>query len=235
MTWAPEAYFDTSLNAYVVYWASALYAEDDPDHTGSSYNRMMYATTTNFVTFSEAKVWQDSGASRIDSTVIKVDNTYYRFTKDEGAVTGCTDIIQESSPDLLAQVNGWTTIASCIGKNAGLQAVEGPTAFKSNPGDVNGDVFYLFVDEYGGRGYVPLQTANIAQPNWQVPSTYNLPKSPRHGTVLPITATELQRLTSSTLKKREDKLFPGYNADPNIAVFGCEYYLYPTTDGKSSE
>jgi beta-xylosidase len=30
---------------------------------------------------------------------------------------------------------------------------------------------------------------------------------------------------------RESKLIPGLYADPNIAVFGCEYYLYATTDG----
>lgn len=26
-------------------------------------------------------------------------------------------------------------------------------------------------------------------------------------------------------------VLPGYNADPNIAVFNCKYYIYPTTDG----
>ncbi|CAK4030429.1 glycoside hydrolase family 43 [Lecanosticta acicola] len=199
MTWAPEAHYDTAIDQYVVYWSSALYAEDDPGHTGTSYNRMLYATTTDFVTFSKPQIWQDSGLSRIDSTVLQVDDTYYRFTKDEGgAATGCTDIIQESSQDLLAQVKGWKTVASCIGKKAGLKAVEGPTSFKSNPGDVHGDHYYLFVDEYGGRGYIPLQTANISQPDWQVPSAYKLPARPRHGTVLPITAAELLRLQKAS-------------------------------------
>ncbi|WP_435338033.1 hypothetical protein, partial [Acinetobacter sp. LH3_13] len=79
--------------------------------------------------------------------------------------------------------------ASCIGKKAGTGAVEGPSIFKSNPGDVNGDKYYLFVDEYGGRGYIPLATTDIANPNWQVPASYKLPSSPRHGTVMPVTAT----------------------------------------------
>lgn len=230
-TWAPEAHWDEEIGAYAVYWASSLYAEDDPDHTGGSYHRMLYATTQDFATFSEPQIWQDAGTSRIDSTVLQVDDTYYRFTKDEGAVTGCTDIIQESSQDLLAQLDGWQNIDQCIGRDAGTSAIEGPTSFKSNPGDVNGDKFYLFVDEYGGRGYIPLETADISAPNWQVSASYSLPTSPRHGAVLPITAEELQRLTTSQLKKRESALIPGLYADPNIAVFGCEYYLYPTTDG----
>jgi hypothetical protein len=214
-TWAPEAYYDQDLGAYVVFWASSLYAETDTNHTGNSYSRMLYTTTQDFVTFAEPEIWQDSGTARIDSTVLKSGKTYYRFTKDEGAVTGCTDIIQESSEDLLAQLNGWVTVASCIGRNAGTKAIEGPTSFRANPGDVNGDKFYLFVDEYGDRGYIPLETADIAKPNWKVSSNFKLPTSPRHGTVLPITAAELQRLKSSlgTLKEeRSDEtgsLIPG--------------------------
>ncbi|WP_448003084.1 family 43 glycosylhydrolase [Agromyces bauzanensis] len=190
-TWAPEAYYDESIGAYVVFWASKLYAEDDPGHTGNTYNRMLYATTRDFVTFSEPQIWQD-GISRIDSTVIKAGDTYHRFTKDEGAgTTGCSDIIHETSTELRATLPSWTMIDSCIGRDAGTSAVEGPTVFKSNPGDVNGDKYYLFVDEYGGRGYIPLETADIAQPNWSVSPQYDLPASPRHGTVIPVTAAEL--------------------------------------------
>lgn len=197
-TWAPEAYYDDIIGAYVVFWASSLYDADDPDHTGNSYHRMMYATTRDFTTFSEPQVWQDQGVSRIDSTVIKSSDTYYRFTKDEGAGgTGCADIIQESSTDLRATLESWTVLDTCIGRDAGTSAVEGPTAFAANPGDVNGDKFYLFVDEYGGRGYIPLETEDIANPDWQVAKDYDLPASPRHGTVLPVTAAELQLLEDS--------------------------------------
>jgi hypothetical protein len=163
-----------------------------------------------------------------------------RFTKDEGAgETGCTDIIEEKSTSLRATSSSWTTIDTCIGKKAGTQNVEGPTAFKSNPGDVNGDHFYLFVDEFTGRGYIPLQTKNIASPNWTVPATYKLPPSPRHGTVLPITAAELASLTTSTVKIPSNAsvvsggspVLKGYFADPNIAVFNKTYYIYATTDG----
>jgi GH43 family beta-xylosidase len=233
-TWAPEAYYDTDIEAYVVFWASSLYKEDDPEHTGATYHRMMYATTKDFVTFTEPQIWQDAGTSRIDSTVLKEGNQYYRFTKDEGGVTGCTDIIQESSPSLLAQLDGWTIVASCIGRDAGAQAVEGPTAFKSNPGDVNGEKFYLFVDEYGGRGYIPLETADIAKPQWKISSSYNLPGSPRHGTVLPITAAQHAKLTGATEKRslhKRSTLIPGLYADPNVAAFGCKFYIYATTDG----
>ena len=246
-TWAPEAYYDEDLGAYLVFWASSLYADDDPDHTGESYHRMLYATTRDFVSFSEPVVWQDAGTSRIDSTVLKEGDVYYRFTKDEGAGgTGCTDIIQESSSTLRDTLDSWTVIASCIGRDAGTQAVEGPTAFKSNPGDVNGDKFYLFVDEYVDRGYIPLQTEDIANPDWQIAKSYTLPPSPRHGTVLPVTAAELaalqggeQQPQSATArrgnihKRHTEGVLPGYFADPNIVTFegDCNYYIYATSDG----
>jgi hypothetical protein len=197
-TWAPEAYYDESIGEYVVFWASKLYAEDDVNHTGNTYNRMLYATTRDFVTFSDTKIWQDDGLSRIDSTVIKADGVYHRFTKDEGAGgTGCSDIIQERSTDLRAPLSGWTMEDSCIGRDAGTGAVEGPSVFKANPGDVNGEKYYLFVDEYGGRGYIPLATDDIANPDWQVPADYRLPASPRHGTVVPVTAAELTALRAN--------------------------------------
>lgn len=255
-TWAPEAYWDDSISAYVVYWASSLYRSDDTGHTGPTYHRMLYATTQDFITFSPTTVWQDAGMSRIDSTVIKASNTYYRFTKDEGAGgTGCSDIIQERSTNLRGPLDTWTQVTGCIGRNAGLGAVEGPTIFKSNPGDVNGEKYYLFVDEYNGRGYVPLETADIGRPQWKVPASFKLPRSPRHGTVIPVTAAELARVRGTTntprseaikeniaiRKKRNELLLPrqksgnpvlpDFYADPNVAVFGNTYYIYATTDG----
>lgn len=146
-TWAPEAFFDDSTGSYVVFWASSLYNETDVNHEGSTYHRMLIATTRDFVTFSEPTIWQDAGMSRIDSDVIEEDGVYYRFTKDEGASgTGCSDIIMEESVNLTATLDGWSVIDSCIGRDAGTSAVEGPTSFKANEGDINGDKYYLFVD-----------------------------------------------------------------------------------------
>ncbi|WP_203338512.1 family 43 glycosylhydrolase [Nocardioides limicola] len=200
-TWAPEAYWDEENQEYIVFWASKLYAENDPGHTGNTYNKMMYATTRDFVTFGEAQVWQDYGMSRIDTTVLREGDTYYRFTKDEGAGgTGCSDIIQEKSPSLTAKDTpgnpSWEFMVGCIGKDAGTTAVEGPSIIKANPGDTSGSNYYLYVDEYGAgrRGYIPLGTDDLENPDWKVAPSYDMPASPRHGTVIPVTAAELEKL-----------------------------------------
>ena len=218
--WAPEASWDADLGAYVVYWASNMTIG------GKTYHRIYYATTRDFRTFGKTELWQDPGTSVIDSDVLKDNGTYYRFTKDEGSSTGCSDIIQEKSTNLLAvddiadpaydpSNRKWKQVASCIGRNAGTSAVEGPTAFKANPGDTSGHKYYLFVDEYGGRGYIPLATDDLDNPGWTVPASYNLPASPRHGTVMPVTAAELKALrqTPDPLSANSDGLVLDYPMD----------------------
>ena len=197
-TWAPEAYYDDTIGAYVVFWASKLYAADDPQHTGSTYNRMMYATTRDFRTFSAPKVWVDPGYSVIDSTVIKNGDTYYRFTKDERNNTSSTPcskfILEQKSTSLLS--TDWGFVKDCIGKatstSAGINQGEGPTVFKSN----TEDKWYVFIDEFGGRGYVPFETTDLESGQFTMSKDYQLPGRPRHGTVLPVTKAELDRLRS---------------------------------------
>jgi Glycosyl hydrolases family 43 len=197
-TWAPEAFWDAGRGVYVVFWASKLYSADDPDHTGDSYNRMLYATTRDFVTFSPAQVWLDPGHSVIDSTVIQYRGVYYRFTKDErdpSSSSPCAKfIVEEKSTDILDPSHDF--VAECIGRatatSPGISRGEGPTVFKSN----TQNKWYLFIDEFGGRGYVPFETTDLASGQWTMSTGADLPSSPRHGTVLPVTRAEHERLTA---------------------------------------
>jgi beta-xylosidase len=193
-TWAPEAYWDDSLGEYVVFWASKLYADDDPGHTGSTYNKMLYATTKDFRTFSEPKVWDDPGYSVIDSTVVKYKGTYYRYTKDERDPTSsspCAKFITGEKSTSLTSTK-YDLVADCIGSGA-MDRGEGPTVFKSN----TEKKWYLFIDEYGGRGYVPFETTDLDSGRWTPSTNYQLPASPRHGTVLPVTQAEYDRLLAA--------------------------------------
>ncbi|MCX5259991.1 family 43 glycosylhydrolase [Streptomyces canus] len=193
-TWAPEAYWDDSLGEYVVFWASKLYADDDPGHTGSTYNKMLYATTKDFRTFSAPKVWDDPGYSVIDSTVVKYKDTYYRYTKDERDPTSsspCAKFITGEKSTSLTSTK-YDLVADCIG-NGAMDRGEGPTVFKSN----TEKKWYLFIDEYGGRGYVPFETTDLDSGKWTPSTNYQLPASPRHGTVLPVTQQEYDRLLAA--------------------------------------
>ncbi|QYX75788.1 family 43 glycosylhydrolase [Streptomyces akebiae] len=188
-TWAPEAYYDEELGEYVVFWASKLY--DNEAHSGDTYNRMMYATTRDFYTFSEPKVWIDRGYSVIDSTVIRHDGEYFRLSKDErnnSSSTPNSKFIFEEKSDTLRNLS-WTAVAEGIGKGE-MSAAEGPLVFKSN----TEEKWYAFLDEFGGRGYIPFETTDLASGVWTPSTGYDLPSKPRHGTVLPVTQAEYDRL-----------------------------------------
>ncbi|MDT0484155.1 family 43 glycosylhydrolase [Streptomyces doebereineriae] len=188
-TWAPEAFYDAKLGEYVVFWASKLY--DNEAHSGDAYNRMMYATTRDFYTFSEPKVWIDRGYSVIDSTMIQNNGTYYRLSKDERNNSSSTPnskfIFEEKSDSILNP--SWTAVAEGIGKGA-MNAAEGPLVFKSN----TEEKWYAFLDEFGGRGYIPFETTDLDSGDWTPVADYDLPAKPRHGTVLPVTQAEYDRL-----------------------------------------
>ncbi|WP_329288929.1 family 43 glycosylhydrolase [Streptomyces pseudovenezuelae] len=191
-TWAPEAFYDAKLGEYVVFWASKLY--DNEAHSGDTYNRMMYATTRDFYTFSEPKVWVDRGYSVIDSTMIQNNGTYYRLSKDErnnSSSTPNSKFIFEEKSDSILNPN-WTAVAEGIGKGA-MNAAEGPLVFKSN----TEEKWYAFLDEFGGRGYLPFETTDLDSGTWTPVTDYDLPAKPRHGTVLPVTQAEYDRLLRS--------------------------------------
>ncbi|TID20735.1 hypothetical protein E6O75_ATG05499 [Venturia nashicola] len=191
-TWAPEAIYDPASGSYMAMWASALYPENDPAHTTESYYRIMKAMTKDFKNFSKPEVWINTGWPVIDTTVVhdSKTNRYYRFSKDERSGTGNGKFVfQESSTSLSGP---WTLVKAGIGKGS-IKAGEGPTVFQSN---TDPNKWHLFIDEFGGRGYVPFETTNIAAADWKLSRNYALPKKPRHGSVIPITAAERATLLS---------------------------------------
>ncbi|WP_051272755.1 family 43 glycosylhydrolase [Sphingomonas phyllosphaerae] len=206
MTWAPEATYDPTIGAYVVYWTSTLYKDAAHTVEDGEGPQILSAITRDFRTFTTPTPWFKAadvpGSVRakgmIDATVMKDGDLYYRFTKISDA-QGCSssDILAQVSPSLRADgASGqWTILDRCIGRRAGTPEVEGPTAFVANPGDTSGFKYFLWVDDYGGGGYIPLATNALKAPiAWTYPRDFQLPPSPRHGTVLSITAAERDQI-----------------------------------------
>lgn len=197
-TYAPEAVWDDSIGAYVVFWTSKL--------DNNNYYTPMYATTRDFVTFTEAQIWQPD-EWRIDSTVKKVGDYYYRFTKSiDKTHNNCHDIVEERSKDLLAPRNQWETVDYCIGAKVGLPETEAPLVFQSNPGDVNGDYYYLWAERWiPNKTYVAMRTKSFENPKWEVVPVNFPDPQPKHGVILPITAAEAKALTAKYPSLKTDK------------------------------
>ncbi|WP_353882812.1 immunoglobulin-like domain-containing protein [Paenibacillus amylolyticus] len=191
-TWAPEIMYDNTTGEYIVFWASRMF--DDASHTGDAYQKMMYSKTRDFYTFTEPQVYLNYGYSIIDTTMIEHEGKVYRFTKDEqnnGASAPFGKMIFQEVGDSILDPT-FKMINQGVGN---IKWVEGPTIFKSN----TDEKWYLFVDEFGGRGYVPFETTNLASGVWTLSSNYNLPASPRHGTVIPITQSEYDALNGKNV------------------------------------
>ncbi len=191
--WAPEIFYDDTIGEYVVFWASKIYADDDPDHTGEAHNRMLYTTTRDFRNFSEPQTLIDTGYSVIDTTMIEHDGEVYRFSKNEanrsGSNPGGKYVFQEVGSGPLT--DDFTLVREAVGAGD-INQGEGPLVFKSN----TEERWYLFIDEYGGRGYVPFTTTDLSSGEWTMiaAADYSFSQRYRHGTVLPVTRAEHERL-----------------------------------------
>lgn len=185
MTWAPEAFWDDSLNAYVVFFSTREYTDDTRSEAvtgikGGAYNEVHYVITRDFRTFTAPPVqWQDTGYSRIDSTVFKIGDYYYRLTKNEESgdageyiKTGKSTFLErskvltapttEASPDTDPET-GWQLLDEKI------LPFEGPEAIKLNPGDVNqneaGDAMIIMADSGGYQPYMTSES-QLASHDW---------------------------------------------------------------------
>ncbi len=208
MTWAPEGSYDPTIGAYVIYWTSTLYKDAAHKVEDGDGPQILTATTRDFRSFTAPEPWFKAadvpGAVKskgmIDATVMKSGDRYYRFTKISDA-HGCPsgDILAQVSPRLRAggASGAWKIIDRCIGRRSGTPEVEGPSAFVANPGDLGGFKYFLWVDDYGGAGYIPLATNSLAgKISWTYPRDFDLPASPRHGAVMAITARERDALVA---------------------------------------
>lgn len=185
-TWAPEVTYDPKTGEYVVYWASKT--SDD----GYAKQRVYYAKTRDFYTFTEPQVYIEKDQSSIDTTMIENDGIYYRFTKNEGDTTNglgalTKTIFLEKSDSVLGTFEHIESAS--LNEN---QWVEGPTIFKLNSDDAAEDTWCLLVDDFGGIGYYPLLTTDLESGEFTAPEegTFKMPSRARHGTPIRVTAEE---------------------------------------------
>jgi hypothetical protein len=181
-TWAPEAVYDEECGEYMVFWASKTADDNYRKH------RIWAAHTQDFRAFSHPFVYIEKPNTVIDTTIIRDNGVYYRFTKDEKFKA----ITMETSTNLM---HGWKDVEGfSLGK---LTGYEGPTCFSLEPpGEAKPVKWCLMLDWYSrGRGYQPFETDNLAEGKFSEASQMRFPFHPvRHGTVMPITKDEMVRL-----------------------------------------
>lgn len=239
-TWAPEATYDARTGEYVVYWASKVAAD------GYAKQRLYYAKTRDFYSFTEPKVYIEYDQSSIDTTMIEHNGTFYRYTKNEGGASNqlgalTKTIFIEKSSDVLGT---FTQIPSAVLNSGENQYVEGPTIYKLNKDDADTDTWCLLVDDFGGGGYYPLLTTDLESGEFtRLTSGYELPggtRFPRHGTPIRITAKEYAAVAKAYNAQREElsgitldgEAFESFTASlKDYRVIKADDAAYPTVEG----
>lgn len=188
-TWAPEAVYDEEARDYLVFWASTTKSDNFAKH------RIWAARTKNFKTFGKPFIYIEKPTSIIDTTIVRAEGRYHRFTKDEKFKA----ITQEVSDKLMGP---WQDVSGF--SLAKMTGYEGPECYLVEPASAGKPATWcLILDYYSkGQGYQPFITQDLAGGQFTRAEGFTFPHRFRHGSVLPVTAAEYQRLKSAYTKPR---------------------------------
>jgi hypothetical protein len=181
--WAPKAFWRPRQGFWSVFWASALYGDGA---TASSHQRILTATTEDFRVFTPARIAIDRGYDVIDATFVEHRGACYRLTvphPDRGAPTFISVEVGES-----IESTDFQLVTPDLGRGV-VAAAEGPAPLIAQDGSV-----VVLVDEFTDRGYRAMRTQDPRSGAWEVLHEVALPPGARHGSVLPLTAIEVERL-----------------------------------------
>jgi hypothetical protein len=183
-TWAPEIFYDAPRGRYLIFWATTIPGRFKGDSLGvaNKYNhRIYYVTTTDFATFSKAKILYDHDFSVIDAFMIHDGAHYVMFLKDETLKPPQKNIrlAYAERPE-----GPWTRPTTRI---TGDYWAEGPTALRV------GDRWIVYFDRYREHRYGALASTDLK--TWgDVTSQLVMPPGIRHGTAFRVPAADAERL-----------------------------------------
>jgi len=220
--WAPQTIYDAKTGKYMIYF-SMQYA-GGPDkiyyaYANADFTALESAPKLLFVPKSERAC--------IDGDIIEKDGNYHLFYKTETEKAG---IKVATTTDLTS--GKWIENDNYLQQTK--DGVEGSGVFRLN----NSDEYILMYDVYTKGKYQFTKTKDLE--NFTViDNDISMDFNPRHGTILPITRSELKRITAKWgmpakyPKVNNNPVLEGYYADPEILYSNKtkKYYIYPTSDG----
>lgn len=221
--WAPQTIYDPEAGKYMVYW-SMKYG-DGPDVIYYAYAN---ADFTDLEGEPKPLFVPADKKSCIDGDIVYKDGIYHLFYKTEGHGNG----IRVATTNSLTS-SQWKENLEY--KQQTKEAVEGAGTFKL----IGEDKYILMYDVYMKGAYQFTETTDLEHFK-VIDHEVKMNFHPRHGTIMPITRSELKRITDKWGKPAElgelpnNPVLPGFHADPEIIYSNQtgKYYIYSTTDGQ---
>ena len=185
-TWAPEITYDEKSKKYMIYWASTIDGEflETKSAEEKGYNhRIYYTRTKDFKKFSKTKLLYEPGFNVIDASIVKQDQGFVMYLKDE-----TRDPVQKNIKIAVGKkLKGPYSAAS--DPITGQYWAEGPTAIKI------GHNWTVYFDKYTEKKYGAVKET---PQGWEdISAQISFPSGARHGTVIKVSKEEL-----SVLKKQ---------------------------------
>jgi predicted GH43/DUF377 family glycosyl hydrolase len=182
-TWAPEITFD-GKKTYMIYWATTISGRFPSTDSAaeSKYNhRIYYATTNDFVHFSKTKLLYNPGFNVIDASIVKDNNRYVMFLKNE------TRFPEEKNIRIAYAEKLTGPYSSAGAAITGKYWAEGPTAIKIGTG------WIVYFDKYRDHQYGAVTSADFL--SWtDISEKVHFPKGARHGSVFTVSKQEFENL-----------------------------------------
>lgn len=188
--WAPEIVWDDARKHYLIYWSSTIlgrFPATELSNTRPERNHRIYATTTtDFATYSPTKLLYDGGFNVIDANLLRVSQSeWLLFAKNE--------TVQPNTEKNIRMIRGdsaegpWAEASPPI---TGDYWAEGPSAIKV------GDEYRVYFDKHR-LDAIGLVTSHDLK-TWRDESDrVSFPKHARHGTVLAVPRTEVEKLRAA--------------------------------------
>lgn len=167
--WAPELYYDPDEKRFIIIWASTIphrFPRGIEDENNN--HRMYYTATTDFKTFSPAKLFLDPGFSVIDAVIVRREaDDYVLVLKDNTRPNRNLKTALASDPlgpyrDVSEPFTGKLT--------------EGPTVLRL------GDEWLIYFDYYGQKTYSAVKTADF-KTFTDITGEISIPTGHKHGTI----------------------------------------------------
>ena len=214
--WAPETIYDRQAGKYMVFYSLRT---SDP----GSFDRIYYQyANSDFTDLEGEPRWLfDARNATIDGDIVynEADQLYHLFYKQESG-RGIYQAVAKNLTDRWQMIDGHVEQTE--------EAVEGVGVCKA----LDGKSWIIMYDCYSNGHYQfcrseDLKTFQFVQ-NTETKGKF----TPRHGTIIPITLAEKERLLKEYGNYKQP-ILPGFHADPEVLYSNKtkKYYIYSTTDG----
>lgn len=222
--WAPETVYDKNTGKYMVF-----YSLRTSDH--DSFDRIYYSyVNEDFTDLEGEPIYMfDNGRATIDGDIVfnEEDQLYHLFYKSESG----RGIFQATAKQLTPERgrrpgSQWTRIPGNVEQTN--KAVEGVGVCKS----LDGKSWIIMYDCYMDGHYQFCKSTDLKNFEFVQDTKTQGKFTPRHGTIIPITQAEKERLLKE-FGNHTNPILPDFHADPEVLYSNKtnKFYIYSTTDG----